>query len=299
MDTTINVTGDEFKSTGSMWRAIYDDRFSEEERQNLILSDIQTVLSSDTADASGLTNAKHEYLVLRMPVIKGLLNTVTISKVKSSTKSLLLMTGFPELVTNKKIKGILQEVYEYKGGYEGRLSVKILTESEEAYEHTLDFFDTRYLENCNKYEIGKSYEFYIGALIENIKHRSKDSLEVPLNEYTIKSLGTGQKTISTENMFALFPADDYDTEVFISYAPFGRLHDKTFKHPKLHKNDELYFFELKCHHLDEHNTIYSIPALMSDGVIISSDENRKKTVEFKEGDPVDIVGVLQGHLAAD
>jgi len=306
MNSAITKPGTAFIATGDMWSAIYDSRLDGDTGGEMLIAEMKVAAGGKDSLVLGSAKSKGSYLLLQNPTVNGLLNTNEVVLVNSKNKQLEIITAFPELATMQTLQAKLTEIREYESGFEAGLRVEVVSDAEGTDElaKVLQFFDTRYIANADKYKIGQVYNFHVGALVTSIKHRSKADLTIKLSKEARKTMWktarTDQKTISTKHMFALNSTYDDNPEVFNCYTQFTGLRSPSYHYPLLTEKEELYLFEIRCHFFREDKPVYSIPAIMSDGVIVQSYKadkaNSRKKLQFGEGDPVDIIGVLQGFL---
>ena len=300
-----------FQLTFDMWSAIYG-RYEDDGdfRSNYIDDEIQkTINSKDVIKSTGLGDKK-TLTMYRAVMIKDYLNTVVISRTRKDGDEPEAVACYPEISTNEYLEATLLEVCEYSSGFEARLKIKIKVDNDFFdQENTLWIFDTRYVINKNKYEIGKSYTFHLGALITSIVHRPKKDLELPMKSDEIIKLkeafvksgvpiqeGNDYKYV-THDMFYINPLYADNPEAFFCRQRFTGLHGEELHHPNIPKEFDSYIFHIKSHVIDG-KTGYMIPAYFNDVVILLSDNLKinKENLRYEEGDPIDFKGIMQGYI---
>lgn len=308
--TKLNIP---FQSTGNMWHAIYGHYADDKEIwADLLSAELTTTINGKDSQMQGDPKAGRSFLLHTDNRVKGYVNTSVVTEVIDG--KLNIMTAFPELTLNETIRAKLLEVCEYDSGFEARLTLLVNAPNFIPEElRLLWVFDTRYLINKEKYCIGKHYDFHIGALVTNIIHRPENELELEMNnelkeafKKKFKEMGENvfdidDAKIHTGEAFSYRPKYDDNPEVFSLRAQFSGLLGKELHYPLLPKKQVSYIFHATfLHDGIKSGQLYSLPAYMTDIVISDTNKHLGKKdlpLQFAEGDPVNIQGVLQGYLA--
>lgn len=302
----------EFRCSGDLWGAVYvklnDDAEDDDDFIPTFLSvEVNNAINNKNSVVEARADRDKQLVYYRVTRIPGHLNTAAIFAKEDESGDLTLMTAFPEISADEYLEAELLEIYEYSGGFEARLQIRVKTDSNIfEQENTFWIFDTRYVINKNAYKIGDTYKFHVGAIITDIKHRPEDERTIEMSPETVEKVKeafvkSGQSIpddsegwrVVTDDMFAINPLYDDNPEAFYCKERFNGLLGKELYHPDIPKEFMSYIFHITSHDIDG-KPGYSVPAYVSHATFLLSGDNGGKT--FKDGDPVDIEGVMQGYL---
>lgn len=306
----------EFRCTGDLWGAIYVkpgesayDKADKDFTHSFLSVEINNAISSEDGVVEAGTVHDKQFVYFRVARIPGYLNTAAISANDDKSKSLVLMTAFPEISTDEYLKAELLEIYEYSGGFEARLQIRVKTDSNFfEQENTFWIFDTRYVINKDTYKVGGTYKFHVGAIVTDIKHRPDNERTMEMSPDTVEKVKeafakSGEPILDdsegwrivTDDLFTINPMFDDNPEAFYCKERFNGLLGKELYHPDIPKEFMSYIFHITSHVVDS-KPGYSVPAYVSHATFLLSGDNGGNI--FKEGDPVDIKGIMQGYLVS-
>ena len=305
-------SGLEFRCNGDLWGAIYvkpsDDAKEDDDFIPTFLSvEVNNAINNENNVVEAGADRDKQLVYARVARIPGYLNTAVIFAKEDENGDLALKTVFPEISTDEYLEAELLEIYEYSGGLEARLQIRVKTDSNVfEQENTFWIFDTRYVINKDVYKVGDTYKFHVGAIITDIKHRPEDERTMAMSPETIEKMeeafiksghpvpdNSEAWRIVTDDIFAVNPLYDDNPEAFFCQERFNGLLGEELYHPDIPKDFMSYIFHITSHDIDG-KPGYSVPAYVSHVTFLLSGNNGGKT--FKDGDPVDIEGVMQGYL---
>lgn len=302
----------EFRCGGDLWGAIYvkpsDDTEDDDDFIPTFLSlEVNNAINNENNVVKAGADRDKQLVYARVARIPGYLNTAVIFAKEDESGDLVLKTAFPEISTDEYLEAELLEVYEYNGGFEARLQIRVKADSDIfEQENTFWIFDTRYIINKDAYKVGDTYKFHVGAIITDIKHRPENERTMAMSPETIEKMKeafikSGEPVpddsegwrVVTDDMFAINPLYDDNPEAFFCQERFNGLLGEELYHPDIPKDYMSYIFHITSHTIDG-KPGYSVPAYVSHATFLLSGDSGGKT--FKDGDPVDIKGIMQGYL---
>ena len=286
-----------------MWKCFFDERVNGDPE---IWFKMVTASLENTMEAGDdvlkidkeISDGKHKYIYHNGSLIEGYLNTNYVAKIIKGTDKVQMSSPYPEFVSDRITQGIILEIIPYDSGQNGLLKIRVVNGTERKNDPVITFFDTRFTKNVKKYVVGKKYKFRLGALTIGIIHRAKSDIRY-------KQDG---EVIDTSEYSYIYQKPDIISPQFKGVTKFTGLRngvEKTgvpLKHPIINivfPKDEMYIYDIK--HKSEGKTIYTIPALVTDGVMLISNTHRRgrknaSQNRYYEGDPINMVGILQGFL---
>ena len=300
---TIHNSPDDVDEISLMWTCFFDERINTDPETwfKMVTASLETTMENGNnalkVNHAEISDGVNKYAYHKGSLIKGILNTNYVAKIKKGT-TLQMSSPYPEFVADNITQGRILEIFPYDSGQNGLLKIKVVNGHEHDDDPVITFFDTRFTQNVKKYVIGKKYKFRIGALTTGIIHRAKADIRYKQD---------GSIIDTTEGSY-IYQKPGIISPQFKGITKFTGLrngsenNETPLQHPIikiLFPKEEMYIYDLQ--HKHKGKTIYTIPALVTDGVMVTSNTHKRgrksaKQNMYCENDPINMTGILQGFM---